>query len=366
MQKVCPASALLANTSLDDGENLQPMTVDATIAGWEWIGYLCICGPICCIGFVCNILSIVVLQIGRWRMQLGGSSTFLLQILALADNYVLVMVFLSKTLEIASRWHKDFASYGDFFRLHLAEFNGFFDIAKTYEVLLVASITTTRFVGMFWPLRTVRFRRTRPLLIMCFALLCYTVIFCLPRFFEFKLEECFDIALNKSVKFPAPSSLLHDKYYHAVYYGIDCIINILLPIALVAILNPLIIFKLRKMRYQSHDIDGRSRTHNVTVYLVAIASMFTVLMLTSFVTTIMVLHDLNLETSHVDVKAVIVGDVMFTINCSINFLIYLAVGRSFRATLGEIFRCTRKRKPEVGSGFHNPMSMTSTSTEVLY
>ncbi|XP_064639890.1 FMRFamide receptor-like [Lineus longissimus] len=313
----------------------------------DYYGYVYFCGPLCVLGFITNFLCIAVLSHDKSKV----STSFFLQMLALADNGLLAAMFFTKVLMTASAYHPDnssLAAYFQFLTRTMYLSNGLTEIFKMYAVLMVVLVTVDRCIAIYFPLQASRLCNLKTATFEVCGLLVYVVIFNMPRFFEMRVIQVYSNITNTTSYTFEPSDMMNNHNYNVIYNTVDSLLNLIIPVLGVFIMNIALIVRLtnaRKSRMMMTNASNRNSHSGITLNLVSVVSMFVVCETPIAITTILLAKDMYQGTQSFDmILAHTVSDCFQVFNSFSNFFIYCLVGRKFRRILCDEICCLKKAR----------------------
>lgn len=341
---------------------------DPTVALLRHVAEIWISLPLVVFGIVGNLLSLVVLCQPRQRQKLR-TIIILLRTLAVFDILVLVSVFLVRTMRLIGP-----TSYLIFYS---RAYPHLYPVA--YELRLINTwitvlLTVDRYVAVCRPLHAQRMCTVRRTYVQVAAVILLSVLFCLPRHFEYHIVYHSDGHYGLQT-----TSLILNRTYTVVYrISLFLIVHYFAPTVILVWLNSLVIVALRRSdAYRSANLrrlhsygaqpfggaqpmvtalgrDGGpssaaaaavsalQSTRGVTVVVVIVVCICIVTHVIS--TVAQVLH--SLQMTFVD-EPVVRGvpfemvrrhlaqtsNVLVTLNSAVNFVVYCMCSRTFRSVL---------------------------------
>ncbi|XP_064628038.1 FMRFamide receptor-like [Lineus longissimus] len=302
------------------------------------------------LGTTGNVLSIVVLA-----TQSSNSVNFLLVCLAVADTFFLVNGILLYTLGTINRYNGLFREYREVMPYAIPFINGMAFLSHSLTVWLVVVITIDRYIAVCYPLKSVnictRGRARRVIAILVISL----TLFSLPRFFEKTAGYVYDAELDNE---HAMLTVVYREFhqypvyiylYETVLYG-GC--QFLFPLLLLISLNVRLLWGLNQARINRNMMLSSSKKQqkddNVSTMIVVVISVFIICQFPNFLS-----YALRLLEVFDSSNAIVVNpqgssllnpitETLLRINSSVNFLIYMLVGKEFRKVLFRIFGCSKR------------------------
>ncbi|XP_061169757.1 probable G-protein coupled receptor B0563.6 [Saccostrea echinata] len=301
-------------------------------------------------GFVGNILSLAVLYHNRMR----NPTNFCLSALALADlgflaqSLLFVGTNIQRELDSAlgeQRSQMLYPWFGAYASL----------VAARISSCLILLLTIERFIAVCFPIRAKLICNTRCTLACLIAICLVTSIVFLPYAFKYKIVYDQKNATQTTLTgmHLTLSKLGKNKAFFEVYGIILNIVYRFIPIILVLVLNCRIIIITRKTcstRKLMGTLDAKIYSNEqtrITLMLVTISLLFVLCTLPGAMQSIL---------SHYADGYTMTGQYRYafqcfsyvayfleTLNCSLNFFIYMVMSKKFHRTYKEIFCCLKKQ-----------------------
>jgi neuropeptide Y receptor type 1 len=258
------------------------------------------------------------------------------------------------TLGTINRYNGLFREYREVMPYAIPIINGMAFLSHSLTVWLVVAITVDRYIAVCHPLRAVeictRGRAKRVVAILVITL----TLFSVPRFLEKTTGYIYDAELDGE---NAILTVIYREFHqHPVYiylyetalYG-GC--QFLFPLLLLISLNIRLLWGLHQARLYRIKLQSSSQKHqkddNISVMIAVVISVFLVCQFPNFLSYALRLLEI-FDSSH----AIVVNpqgssllnpitETLLRINSSVNFLIYMLVGKSFRKALFRVFGCSK-------------------------
>ena len=224
---------------------------------------------LCCLGFLGNLISILVWKrINKQRHDSSKSAGMFLIALAVIDSGLLVFFATTEGFQNIATDAQNTYAYVWFFCYVGFPIYFFFILASVW---LVVSITYNRFIAVVLPHRAASMNTVRKSYVIIFTTLILAFLTNIPHFFNYRpvqnAQNTWDIVETEyGTSF---SAVMYDFWGH-------CIFLVLVPWIFILILNLLIIRKL----YQRRPVKTKSKSskeHQTTVILLTISSLFSAL-----------------------------------------------------------------------------------------
>ena len=263
---------------------------------------------VCTIGLVGNTLSFVVLHKGE--SQNVGS--FLLKVLALADNLFLTAYMLVNinTLIYAYMYIWQYL-WPIWSAIHMG------------SVLMVVLVAGNLYVAVFHPLVASRLCTKRNILFQIMIMTCAAFAINIPRFFE----------------------RLHVHLYLCLYEGVFCaIFRYAIPLVTLIFFNVHLIIDLRVAHRKRGAMTSHSNhdQNNITLVMVIIVVVYIVCQTPAMINVILnIFFEFSPAECDIYQISVMIGEVFFALNSSLNFFVYYLFRRQFRQQLCVLCSGTR-------------------------
>lgn len=321
-----------------------PETATTPITDFAFIIYVIFLPSIAALGMLGNILTMVVL----WSKRMQSTTTLFLRGLVLTDVGVIVVLSIAIT-PLAVGMHEQ--TLPVYVHVIYPQLYGPFDfLAMTVQqcnVWILVSVSVERYIAVCHPLKAAYYRTRKKTIITLVLLTVSSAVYNVPRLFGTvanpvtcnlpALQEytCYEIALT---------DLGDDVFYKDVYkVWMYAIVIYLLPLITMSVINVLIIRELIRMRSRRRDLatycQQQQKEDNVTLVLVLIMTVFILCQTLAFFNQIDALFD----DKTVQENYIALISFLYVVNSSVNFLIYVLVGKKFRHVLFALCRRCRRR-----------------------
>ncbi|XP_013382014.1 FMRFamide receptor-like [Lingula anatina] len=341
------------------GSNLSQIAgEDPDFLLYQFVVNAYITAPLCLLGLLGNTLAFFTLM----RDTKRSVTFFLLRAMAVMDNLVLIIALLLvlPTVHPNTGLLKCFSEIGYIMDTWIWPLGMTF---QTAAVWLVVVVTVDRYIAVKMPHRVRSLSTISKAKIATATVSLISVLFNLPRFFEFYISydlTCVDNTTTTTLKpVSVPTALQEDQDYHYVYtFALYCLVNFVIPLATLIFLNINLILVVHRantdrriMSVQSLRAASRNQASsetNITFMLILVVCVFIVCQLPALVTQIWYAVDPE-QTGYKYLGEL--SNLMVTCNSAVNFLIYCAFGKRFRELLRETF-CGRHSRRKGRSSFH--------------
>ncbi len=297
-----------------------------------FIMYVPIFGAICVSGLVGNTLSFVVLQ---WEKR-NRVATFLLQVLAMADNLFLIFSGFSQMFSAITLYYGWDATHDAALPYIQTFIWPFVSITQFGTVWMTVLIAANRYIAICRPFQAHKLCSMTKVRLQVGLVAVLAVIYNIPRFMEFKLTSDWDEQTNSSYVYAKPTAMKESRVYNIAYDSvIYCIFLFLGPLALLVVLNVCIIRELfaARQRFLKRQIPiaGEDEENNITLVMVIIMAIFVITQTPAFI---------NALLGTISPEAYVCGKVYFyyfhisnllvCVNSSTNFVVYCLFRQQFR------------------------------------
>ena len=245
------------------GTCVEPM-VNSDICKFRVILDVYVVTLLCLFGIVGNVLSIIILERDR---TVRNTTRYLLQMLGVSDSLYLVACLLFQTvgtLEECTSWHAAL----NFYWTHLkTAVYACASIAQTCTVWIVVIVTADRWVAITRPLQAPRYstlsRVRKEVVIAWFIATVYNV----PRFFERSIVS-YDDNEGKILCWRVKWTWLREHPYYVIIYdsALFFLLRFLLPLSSLAFFNTKLIQAIRTSNSMNRSVSSSSSRKRKRTY----------------------------------------------------------------------------------------------------
>ena len=299
-------------------------------------------------GLLGNIVSFHILH------SMKSSASLILRALAVVDSLYLLIksVYVYGFIEALHDRHGDNSVINSIYAVCLRPLTR---IAVTAITWLIILVTVGRYLAVKKPVRAkVIFTEKRVKLAI--SLICvFSICLYMPMFFEREFVEIFDrVDCRLELGF-TNTRLYHNNMYYLIYRVIiEGSVRFIIPLTVLIVLNSILAIGIRKAQKQrsvmTADVrtSGRRQSDSITAMVVTVVIIF-VICQAPYILIVMDTYFNRLDASVRILPKMIryywirVAHFLLILNSSVNFIIYAAVGKTFRQKL---FRCCRRRSSD--------------------
>lgn len=310
---------------------------------------------VCCIGIICNILSVIVLT----RRVMNSSTYSYLSALALCDTLALffTLILYSEDLKYPVkgelRWAEPVYVYLFPF-VHPAAI-----VFQVTSIWLTLAFTVDRYIMICHPFKAEKMctvSRARKVIVCLYI---FGIIFNIPRFLEYRTGETLVPTLDNRVesrpvvKYTSLGlnklflDLVHSYFYLIFVCGI--------PFVTLSILNSFLIYAVHLSRKKGRQINAKERKRNdTTVMLIGVVVIFLICQGPALIARMVYAIDFNYATTSVTFHIINeLGNFLVIINSAINIVPYYFFGKRFRKEFWRLFCFCCMTRNELRKMKHN-------------
>ena len=370
----------LSNQAIESSNGSIALTPEdkLSIIRSRYIVYGFICLPVSVIGVILNTLTIIILLHPRMR---NFSTNIYLTALSVANIVCLInYIFLYSIRYLISYEHfklqvyeltKDNNNIGifyeNFLNMILWAWSPIFTTFQLFAIYLTCSVTVDRWIYLYYPFKADRLLTKKRTIIVILFILLFCIIYNVPRWFEVTYEKSFDNRTNITLYYAGPTKFGRNPKVQTIlnYYfyiiSVYCLPFLVLLIVNIGIIHKLIATKERKTILLGNqkkivkknnttvqNENGATRPFlktkptinssnkidpKITFMVLAVVVSFFICQFPYLMVTILSVKHGNAILLH---KLKLISDLLATISCSVNFLIYCVFGQKFRETANHI------------------------------
>ena len=296
-----------------------------------------IVGVLILFGLVGNTISVIVLN----SDNVNRTVAFLLQSLAVADNFYLVSCLFLQTIRAlgdCTTWAPNLREVYPHWEAYIWAFAA---ISQTTAVWLVVLVTLDRYFAICHPFDVNRLCTLPRAKIIVACITGIAVIYNIPRFFEHEIVQRFDYCLRTYKTVAEHSEMRKSKIYFIVYKtSMYIIFRIIVPLITLFVLNIrlVIILKGAMRRHASMTRSNQtSRNDSFTPILITVVTVFLICEVPDAMVRIAItVSHFNENFTLNSLRLTYITtftNLLLTVNSSVNCLIYCITGKRFRLLL---------------------------------
>ncbi|XP_021365480.1 G-protein coupled receptor daf-37-like [Mizuhopecten yessoensis] len=300
-------------------------------------------------GYLGNILTAIVL----WKKEMASTNNILLRALVLSDIVMITTIFIVLSLPflLTKLIDNEEATAAIFIHGH-STLNYLVMTSQQCNEYILVFLSAERYFAVCHPLKYVNFTSKGKTIALLCGVICCSIAYNIPRILAFTVHKA--SCVNENSSFTCYTLLYTDfgsGYFYQEVYSIwlYSAIYFVIPLAILLILNILIIKELAKMwniRKRLGVVNSpNAKKDSITLSLVLIMVVFGVVQTLGFFNQFPNILDDGIDQD-MFIKCV---NVLYVINSSINFLIYVVVGKKFRKNVSDLFKtwfhCSPCTKP---------------------
>jgi hypothetical protein len=330
------------NPLADDDDNSSEKVSELDCRNFLFITYVVVFGLICIFGLIGNSLSFMVLQ---WEKH-GHVATFLLQVMALIDNLFLMTTGFSQIYSAIVTYFGLSDTVGPFIQMLVWPLVHTTQLGTVWITVLIAF---NRYIAICKPFRAPQLCTMSRVRIQVVVMVVLCVVYCIPRFFEFRVIYIYDPEVNKTIPIANSTGLLRNKYYNYIYEnGLYTLFVFLAPLVILVVLNAGLMQELWRARQRAIQrqlpafMTAEDHENNLTLVMIVIILIFLMCQTPALINNLMFV--LN-SSGYVCGKAYFyyyhISNLLVSANSAVNFIIYCIFRKQFRQRLRAFCRQDR-------------------------
>ena len=297
-------------------------------------------------GILGNIVSFKILH------SMKSSASLILKALAITDSLYLLIMTMRVYESIC------FISSGYVFRVNVSK--AIFEVClkpvtcmvQTASAWLIVLVTVGRYLAVKKPVQAKVMFTEKRVKLLIFLICVLSICMYVPMYFEVEFREVFNnVDCRVELGFIYTRLYLNKMYYLSYRVITEGSIRFIIPLTVLIILNSRLALGIRKAQKQRSVMmaDGmrshQRQSDSITVMVVMVVTIF-VICQAPYIFMVMQRLSYRLDPPFKILPGpawricVLVSHFLLILNSSVNFLIYVAVGKKFRQKL---FRCCRRR-----------------------
>ena len=297
-------------------------------------------GSVCLLGLLGNTLSILVLQ----KDSHNRVACFLLQALAFADNALLFLCLIMMSvlgllpiLKEADRFHFDW-NLGLINKFLYQYGNPIADMSKCCTVWITVLLAINRYLAICKPFIVHEWSTPTRVRIQVVCVVMCCILFNIPRFFTMEIKQL-------GIKNPNTGETVLYVIYNSVFMTL---FSVLLPLAILTVLNSRIVLEIRKINLRARNRIGSESVNedNITRVMVMIILILLICHTPDSIRKIVeILVPFNKRGCHTPYYYTHLScNLLIVLNSSVNFILYYFIRKGFRQALySKLCGCFLKR-----------------------
>ncbi|XP_021365513.1 FMRFamide receptor-like [Mizuhopecten yessoensis] len=306
----------------------------------EFITYGIFVPVVMTFGYIGNIITAIVL----WKKEMASITNLFLRALVVSDIALVTFASIALSLPtlVSKLVHRDLG-------FHVLLPHGF----KTIDYLALTSqlcneyilvfVSIERYIAICHPMKHIYIHSRKKVLYSIAGIICFALCYNVPRIIstEIQLTSCFDESYPLDCYVIKLSDFGNGFFYKSVYVvWMYTVIYFGIPLLSLLSLNILILRKLSKMRSRRRSLEAcssRVKKENTTILIVIIVIVFTICQTLGLFNQFQFLINKEKANASVQTNLTVIINFLYVMNSSINFIIYICVGKKFRRTFMVIF-----------------------------
>ena len=339
----------VVNLTSSDNASLPPDdVVNDDLEHLNWLLLSFIHPLICAFGVLGNILNIVVLTRQRFSVSVDSpmekAAVFGMAALAVSD---LLYCLVTLPEAIFSSKHVIFTGV-NFFFLYKMYGRGLQKMFSFTSTGLTVMLALARYIAICHPLQARSILDLRGTVGATVAMTVVCVVLSLPSLWHFKAVHYHCDDTGQSIYMVDIGAFGMNEDFKMAVVTTWFVVCFLLPVIILAFCNIHLIKALRdslRLRRNSANVHASHTNHaqNVTPTLVAVILVFIILIAPAKVVGFLYYVIDGHRAEHL-LTAIVITNTLETLNFSVNFLLYCAVNKKFRASLTSMLSCGRSNK----------------------
>ncbi|XP_011144276.1 FMRFamide receptor [Harpegnathos saltator] len=290
-------------------------------------------------GILGNTISMIILS----RPQMKSSINYLLIGLARCDTVLIIVAMLIYGLPAIYTYtgllfHYKFIVYPKIIKFLYP----FSCMAQIVTVYLTLTVTVERYIAVCHPLKARSFCTYGRAQVAVLVIVVFAFLYNLPKFWEIEVYVEIHWKYNVTVYCITPTEMRSNEYYVTLYiHWLYFFVYYMFPFIALVIFNTAIYRRVRKANKDLQQLSRHQRRE------IGLATMLLCVVVVFLICNILPLASNIHETFIEDPPRwmVQIGNLLVTINSSINFIIYVIFGRKFKRTFLKLFCSARLHGP---------------------
>ena len=311
----------------------EDLPADVECKVFVFVLYVIIFGGMCIFGLIGNTLSFLVLQ---WERR-GHVATFLLRVMALVDNFYLIVFGFSSIFTAATTFFGYFDNPVQPYLVVIVWPLAY--IAQMLTVWITVLIALNRYIAICKPFQAPRLCTMSKTRIQLILMGLFIIIYNIPRFLEMKLTDTTDPNTGEIIKGVEATAMKENFHYNIIYETVlYCLFIFLGPLVILIFFNVCLVLELmaarKRMRNRYLPVSGEEEENNLTLVMIIIILMFLICQTPAFLNQFLhiMLQD-NYLCGNPYFYFFNISNLLASSNSCLNFVIYCAFRKQFRTRL---------------------------------
>ena len=276
-------------------------------------------------------------------MDRGKCLTFYsLRALSSADMLLLISAFMQQVVPIyymhsGCSYDRVFCKYRGFFQIYMWPL---ICIAQMSSVWMTVLISGERYLAICHPLRSMHMRSISKVRWATIVIYCASILFNIPKFFEFQPELVHDADWNITIWAVGATDMRANLIYRYLYNtALFCLLVYAIPLIILTYLNVKIIAQMRAAN-KGWDTLNRRQQHEVKATVMPLCTVLVFIMCTTQSLLAFVFDAIysDISMKWLQIYTAVVNLIVI-FNAAVNFLIFYLFGRKFRVLLKKFLHC---------------------------
>ncbi len=314
---------------------------------YKFILSTCVTGSLFVFGMTGNVLSIVVLDRLR-RVSKEGAANLVMAAVLVTDILVLLSLTLMKAVPSLCSFTGICGRFFSVYPYLLAWGWPSATVAHTLSMAMTVLLTVHRYIAVCHPHKARLWCTPTKTRVHIIVLVLVAVITQLPLYFDHYLARGRDPVTNSTVLYWAYTDLGHSRLYQILYkitFYYVCVY--LVPLTLLIVLTVFLIRALKRaqrFRQDSASSQTRTSTSDINNILVSVVVLYLLCQPWEPVRRVIeAVYPGQPQCGQLRFYFDELPALLSVVNSSLNFVIYVALGRQIRRMLWGLFRCSEER-----------------------
>ena len=291
--------------------------------------YTIICGILCLLGFVGNTMSFLVLQ----RDRSAPVASFLLQVMAVADNLFLLLWFIHYSIKDVFRYFDiDVKNHPAWIYVRVYTFPFLF-MTQMETIWLTVVVAMNRYMAVCLPYRAPSLCTIHNVYKEVVVVTIFSILYNIPRFLELTVASSENtIGWDRTEIGRDP--VFQTLYIDAMYY----LFTFVLPLLVLAFVNTRVIIAYHGAQKRKRSMTTRraENENNITLVMIMVVAIFMICQAPARIVQLVWSYRYK-HCEEFQYYLIHITNMLEVLNSSINFLIYFTFRKRFRDILGEYY-----------------------------